>query len=643
MLSLLFFLSKEINLPNGMPSEFLHDYVPGYIAVTPRERFVSAAISISYKGEALYQDMYGYASRETWTPASNFTLYEWGNISKLLAHISIMQLKEQNKLELTDDIRKYTGNDIFKRLDANSKITILDLMNYNSGWDNVITDSYLKSGKYIEIETYLKVNEPKQVYKAGTRFLDSKYAIIVEAYIVEKVSGLPYIEYVQKNIFDKLNLVNISIDPRRTDISDAARENIASGYKYESKTILQIPNCSFGAYAAEGVISTLGDITKLVNNLVFNEQRQTKLFEKYETLEEMMTVSFRVTPDAPGIAHGLIEDFYLSRSAFNLHGETLGSSSTISIMPDLGFTCVIMTNMRAEIIINSGLLRYLWGLDKKPENSEKIDAITEGSFQSERFIHNGILYHFFREDSVELIRDGDSHISFNRDLYMHVNGSRYFYTKLGPALPYKTPYLILVNESGEAPYLYSPGNSYRYINNDSEFMIKFPIIILLSASVSNALFLCILIPGWVHVFRKRKNASFLTSVNKFCFITFILIVMNFYQGAGLYILDKHIDEFITHQLRNGIVQSFRCCLGFSIAFLVLELVLWIYPLIKSMRKKYLEMNIDSNALLSDYTDEISDRPDRSIFKVMADITIIFVYFGVIVIIGFSFKLQLYEY
>ena len=83
----------------------------------------------------IFEGYYGYSDLEDEVLAEEETVYEWGSTSKLLVWVSVMQLKEQGKLDFETDIREYLPEGFLTKLQYEDEtITMLNLMNHNAGF-----------------------------------------------------------------------------------------------------------------------------------------------------------------------------------------------------------------------------------------------------------------------------------------------------------------------------------------------------------------------------------------------------------------------------------------------------------------------------------------------------------------------------
>ena len=218
--------ATELTTPSGIAYSDIQTEIEQYIK--ERERgLASVEIAVFHKDETIYEGCFGYADIENNMIANEETVYEWGSCSKLLVWISVMQLYEQGLIELEEDIRTYLPEGFLTKLQYDEPITMLHLMNHTAGWQETIyTVEVSEEKNIVSLEEALKNTEPPQVYIPGEYTAYSNWGTALAAFIVQQVSGMDYAEYVQKNIFEQLNMRHTSIgaDYRDNEWVKAKRE-----------------------------------------------------------------------------------------------------------------------------------------------------------------------------------------------------------------------------------------------------------------------------------------------------------------------------------------------------------------------------------------------------------------------------------
>ncbi len=148
-------------------------------------------------GNIIINKGYGMANQEQQTPNNSQTTYYLGSLTKAIVATAIMQLKDQQKLQVNDEIAKYIPD--FPR---GHEITLKNLLTHTSG----IPEHDEGEEQISHDELIKKIGKQKLLFTPGSKwkYSDSNYAIL--AYILEKVSGQNSEVYIQENIFDVVGM-----------------------------------------------------------------------------------------------------------------------------------------------------------------------------------------------------------------------------------------------------------------------------------------------------------------------------------------------------------------------------------------------------------------------------------------------------
>lgn len=107
--------AMEQTLPSGVADSEIGNIIDNYIE---EHKDTTAGVSIAvFRGEeTLYKTGYGLANIKKQLSVNDDTVYEWGSVSKLLVWVSAMQLWEQGKIDLDNDVQQYLPEGFFTKL-----------------------------------------------------------------------------------------------------------------------------------------------------------------------------------------------------------------------------------------------------------------------------------------------------------------------------------------------------------------------------------------------------------------------------------------------------------------------------------------------------------------------------------------------
>ena len=202
------------------------------------------AVSIFTGDEKIYSDYFGYIDIENCIEVDENSVFEWGSATKLLVWTSVMQLYEEGKIDLEADVKGYLPDNFFKNLSFDKPITMINLMNHNAGFQETPYNLFIKEedmNKLKPLGELLTEYQPSQIYEPGTVTAYSNWGVSVAGYIVERISGKPFYEYVNENIFEPLGMERSSLKPGFDDnefVKEQWRKSLCTIQRSESRCAL---------------------------------------------------------------------------------------------------------------------------------------------------------------------------------------------------------------------------------------------------------------------------------------------------------------------------------------------------------------------------------------------------------------------
>src|SRR5712692_6101310 len=171
-----------------------------------RDDIAGVAIAVVKDGKVLFVKGYGYSDVKKKTPVSaENTLFRPGSISKTFTWTAVMQLVEQGKLNLDRDVNDYLDFQIPHTFGR--PVTLRNLMTHTSGFEEVIKDLAVDRPEDLPpLQGFVIAHQPKQIYAPVTIPAYSNYGADLAGYIVQRVSGVPFEQYIQQNIFGPLGM-----------------------------------------------------------------------------------------------------------------------------------------------------------------------------------------------------------------------------------------------------------------------------------------------------------------------------------------------------------------------------------------------------------------------------------------------------
>jgi len=183
---------------------WLDGYMPYALATGD---IAGAVVAVVKDGEIVTERGFGYADVASKKPVDpKLTLFRPGSVSKLFTWTAVMQLVEQGKLDLDTDVNKYLPADFQVPPRDGKPVTLRNIMTHTAGYEEQIKNIITENPETADYVTLLKHWMPNRVFDAGTTPAYSNYATSLAGYIVERVSGEPFFDYLDKHVFAPLDM-----------------------------------------------------------------------------------------------------------------------------------------------------------------------------------------------------------------------------------------------------------------------------------------------------------------------------------------------------------------------------------------------------------------------------------------------------
>src|SRR6266851_580306 len=280
-----------------------------------REDIAGAVIVVVKDGNVLVSKGYGYANVKGRTPVSpGATLFRPGSISKTFTWTAVMQLVEQGKLNLDRDVNDYLDFQIPHTFGR--PVTLRNLMTHTSGFEEVIKDLAVDRPEDLPpLQGFVIAHQPKQIYAPATIPAYSNYGADLAGYIVQRVSGVPFEQYIQQNIFGPLGMTRATFGQ---PLPDSLKPMMSNGYSVASedaKPFELVPP----APAPDGSMSVAGaDMAAfMIAHLQNGQYGETRILQQ-PTAEMMHARQFGMDPAVNAMALGFYEE---SRNGHRIIGH----------------------------------------------------------------------------------------------------------------------------------------------------------------------------------------------------------------------------------------------------------------------------------------------------------------------------------
>jgi CubicO group peptidase (beta-lactamase class C family) len=350
-----------------------------------------ATVSIVANGRTVFAKGYGWADVDARRHVEpDRTLFRIGSISKLFVWTSVMQLVEQGRLDLHEDVNHYLKN--LRVPDAYDRpVTLADLMTHSPGFEDRVVGLFADDTAAMRpMEEVLAEQMPARVRPPGDVTSYSNHGTALAMQIVQDVSGEPWIEYIERHILEPLGMTHTTF---RQPLPEAMAADMSVGYKSGGTKAQAFELVPLGAVGA--CSSTATDMARFMTaHLQLGRLGDARILRE-ATAREMQSVLFRNGPTVNPFLHGFAD---LSR--YGLHmighgGDTFWFHSQLTLLPEHDVAVFISMNTAASGpgAFVGDFLRHAFGDEGEPTRirppadfATRADRFT-GRFRSNRFVH----------------------------------------------------------------------------------------------------------------------------------------------------------------------------------------------------------------------------------------------------------------
>lgn len=293
------------------------------------------AVAVVQNGEVIHAKGYGLANLEWNIPITPDTVFRLASVSKQFTAAAILLLAEQGKLSVDDPLTKFLP----KYPMSGHTVTVHQLLNHTSGIFSYTNDPDFGTKMRRDLTPQQMADEfsrePFQ-FRPGTRYAYNNSGYVLLGMIIEQVSGMPYADYVEKNIFAPLGMTqsyylnNEPIIPRR-----------ASGYHptpdggYVNAPFLSM----LQPYAAGSLGSTVNDM------VLWDKALRGNTLLSAESWQQMITPAVLEDGTAVRYGYGWGVTEYAGHRVAQHSGGIPGFNTWIARFYDDDLTIIALANL----------------------------------------------------------------------------------------------------------------------------------------------------------------------------------------------------------------------------------------------------------------------------------------------------------
>ena len=366
------------------------------------------AVSIVSKDSILYEHAMGYADVATQRAYARNSVLNIGSISKTLIGVALLQLSEAGRIDLDIDINEYLPFSVSNPHYPERPITLRQLATHTSSirdrsWNydmrayvsdddqkgnrkglplltriqfkRMLKNEHLPLGEFLEktLSAEGQFYSKKNYYKipAGTEAHYSNIGAALAAFVVERVSGTPYRQYVAQNILNPLGMTSAG-----WHFTDFDENVVATRYIRQ----VPIPDYELITYPDGGLVCSTADLARYLMAMMRGYYGQSE-FLPASAFQQLMSNQLESsilaeTMSDPEERSGIFWDLYGKEKTSEI-GHSGGDPGILTLMyfdPQNGLGCVLTTNCSGDdtqgavVKIWQDMVRYRDSLAPKHDN-----------------------------------------------------------------------------------------------------------------------------------------------------------------------------------------------------------------------------------------------------------------------------------
>ncbi|MEU7972406.1 serine hydrolase domain-containing protein [Micromonospora sp. NPDC049089] len=378
-------------------------------AALDRSGIAGATVAVVNDGKILTTRGYGYADTGAGESAGvpvdpDRHLFRMGSVSKLVTATAVLQLVQDGKLDLDTDVRTYLDFELPLRHER--AVTLRHLLTHTAGFEERIAGLIGTDGSDLNLRKALMTDPPEQIYQPGTVPAYSNYSNALAGYIVERVSGTRFEEYVQRNILDRAGMPSSTFEQ---PLPAALRDRMSNGYDTSAgpagpfEIVGTPPPGALSAPATDMARFMLAQLGEPVGFAPLLDQPTRELMQR----PALDATSLGTLADGPRMTLGFFTEDRNGHRILGHGGDTKYFHSHLQIYPDdrAGIFLSLNSNGSGALdshelrdsVVNGFADRYFPARDAQqtagvdPATTAEHAALAAGTYESSRAIGSNFL------------------------------------------------------------------------------------------------------------------------------------------------------------------------------------------------------------------------------------------------------------
>jgi CubicO group peptidase (beta-lactamase class C family) len=321
------------------PFDPVRDFIRAGLAETGAP---SIAVAVVKDGRIVWEEGFGWATRESRMVASEHTMYSLASISKPFTATGLMLLSQTGKLDLDRPVDDYLGNARLRaRVGRAADATLRRVANHSSGLPLHVQFFYRNTPRRPPSmdETILRYGN--LVTAPGERFQYSNLGFGILDYVIERVSGKSYTDFMREEVFLPLGLTRTSVH-----VTPGLKPFASTRYGHDG---MPVPDYEFDHTGASALWSSAHDLARFALFHLKSRLPDQKTILSDASIDAMQKPTF---PSAEHVGYGLawvVTDTPGGYRVVSHNGSMPGVATILRLVPAERLAVIVLCNTGSDL------------------------------------------------------------------------------------------------------------------------------------------------------------------------------------------------------------------------------------------------------------------------------------------------------
>jgi CubicO group peptidase (beta-lactamase class C family) len=316
--------------------------------IVQQQHMIGLMLGITTRDSTLFSGGFGYADLQAKRKVNGQTLFRLGSVTKSFVAVAVLQLVEQGVLNLNDKLHDIAPEVPFEnQWEKTQPLRIIDLLEHTTGFDD------MKLNEMYTLEQKNYTNKEMMLFQAhsmicrwppGERESYCNVNYVILGYIIKKLTGIEYGQYLQEKVLAPLGMLNSNFDLFPKNAGLDVKEYIAPG-----GWVTIVPSVTVLIGPAASLLSSSDDMLKFIRFLLENG----KPLLKESSIETMETPHSSLAARAglkSGYAVANEDGHYYNKYSWRGHEGIVGTCNSHYLYNrELGLGFVLSCNGNSSI------------------------------------------------------------------------------------------------------------------------------------------------------------------------------------------------------------------------------------------------------------------------------------------------------